>query len=51
MNSPNDLTARAKAYAATAAAYATDPLQALVLETVRRDVERAHRWLNQQVKR
>lgn len=51
MSAQNDLTARARARAATTAAYATDPLQALYLETVRRDVERAHRWLNQQVKR
>jgi hypothetical protein len=41
----NDLAARAAAYAATAAAYAADPLQAVFLEVVRRDCDRAHAYL------
>jgi hypothetical protein len=52
MSAPtNPLAARAKAYAATAAAYAADPAQPLILDQVRRDVEAAHKWLAQQVKR
>jgi hypothetical protein len=46
----NDLTARAAAYAAQSAAYAADPLQAMVVELARRDTEAAHRWLAAQVK-
>lgn len=52
MSTPtNDLAARAKAYAATQAAYAADPANALYLEQVRRDAEFAHKWLATQVKR
>lgn len=48
MSSTNDLAARAKAYAAMAAAYAADPAQALYLDQVRRDTDSAHRWLAEQ---
>lgn len=41
----NDLDARAKAYAAMAAAYAADPCDAIYREQARRDSERAHAWL------
>jgi hypothetical protein len=51
VNKPDDLASRAKAYAATAAAYAADPLQVMFLEVVRRDVEAAHKWLAAQVKK
>lgn len=51
MKSPaNDLAARAKAYAATQAAYAADPAQSMYLDQVRRDAEAAHRWLAKQGK-
>jgi hypothetical protein len=48
MSAKNDLAARAKAYAAYSAAYAADPAQSMFLEQVRRDAERAHRWLAKQ---
>jgi hypothetical protein len=51
MTAQNDLAARAKAYAATAAAYAADSAQPMFVEQVRRDAERAHRWLAQQAKK
>jgi hypothetical protein len=50
VSTKNDLAARAKAYAATAAAYAAEPANALYLDQVRRDTDAAHRWLATQVK-
>jgi hypothetical protein len=46
----DDLASRAKAYAATAAAYAADSAQPLFLEQIRREVAAAHKWLASQKK-
>lgn len=46
MTAKNDLTARAKAYAAST----TEPIHPWLLEQIRRDTDAAHRWLAQQGK-
>jgi hypothetical protein len=49
MKSPdNDLSARAKAYAAFVAACEADPSHQLFMEQVRRDADAAHKWLAKQ---